>query len=170
MDLTVNQESSPSAHLFTSVALLPRIHLYLPLPFFLLWTFSLHQAKHTSLQTLRTATCLLRQRCSGVKKSKPLWPKVPSTIHIIVLKSCLFICESALCMCALGLHPFIDQAQIRLIQKMYPYQKDVGRKKAGQIHSLVSGSNPCFRPCVLAHAVAMRRARPVLPTSLWRRE
>lgn len=88
----------------------------------------------------------------------------PTTIHPIVCKPCPFIYESVLRVYALDLHPSIDQAQIRLIQKICPYQEDVGRKNEGQIQALISGSNPCFHSCVLAHVVAMRKVPPALPT------
>lgn len=55
MDLTENPESSPSAHLFTSMVSLPRIHPYLPLLCFLLWRFSLHRGKLTSLQNMKNS-------------------------------------------------------------------------------------------------------------------
>lgn len=79
----------------------------------------------------------------------PLAESFPATIRINYLESCLFICESILCVYALDLHPFTDQAQIRLIQKIGPYQGDVDRKNAYQIQALMSGSNPF--PLVFSH-------------------
>lgn len=74
-----------------------------------------------------------------------------------------------LCLCALGLYPSVTQAQFRLVQRIFPYQENMGRRNAGQIQALMSGNNPCFHSCVSAHAITMRKALPVLPTSPWRK-
>lgn len=68
---------------------------------------------------------------------------------------------------------YITQAQFRLVQRIFSYQGNVGRRNAGQIQALMLGSNPCFYSCVSAyvsaHAVAVRKAPGILPTDPWRK-